>query len=64
MYRLVVCEMVVIAQVGDHFLTMSSGSSGHRVTEPEPLSSTLFLTKRMSLIYVVLEQPPDILQKE
>lgn len=27
--------------------TMSSGSSGHSVTVPEPLSSTLFLTKRM-----------------
>lgn len=27
--------------------TMSSGSSGHSVTVPEPLSSTLFLTKRI-----------------
>ena len=28
-------------------ITISSGSSGHRVTVPEPLSSTLFLIKRI-----------------
>ena len=47
MYRLVVREVVMIARGENYFLTMSSGSSGHRVTEPEPLSSTLFLTKRI-----------------
>jgi hypothetical protein len=28
--------------------TMSSGSSGHNVTVPEPLSSILFLTRRIA----------------
>lgn len=31
-------------------LTMSSGSSGQRVTVPEPLSSTLFFIKRISRV--------------
>lgn len=34
-------------KMGSLCLTMSSGSSGQRVTVPEPLSSTLFLIKRM-----------------